>query len=36
MAVARKHKPDTLVPVLYHEDIYEARSGNTTQAYKYT
>lgn len=36
MAVARVHAPDKLAPVLYHDDIYEARSHNTVQSYKYT
>jgi len=36
MAVARVHSPDQFAPVLYHEDIYEARSSNTQHSYKYT
>lgn len=36
MSVARVHTPDRLAPVLYHEDIREARSSNTTSSYKYT
>lgn len=36
MAVARVHAPDKLAPVLYHKDIFEARSSNTTHSYKYT